>query len=261
MITRSAPPRAAAKWIVISSAIVALGCPPPGGFPPPAPDWSTPLPTGVDSDAGTFRSRLDKGPPRSRYSHTRARAATCRPGSIDSHGHLRSLCAVEVMIEPVGNTMLIDPDNAPATGVAVARIENLDTVDTEAKFGFRPGIQALYYLWVDRQPGSTKARWTVLQVPMGTGIVTAGYQADLKRCHYWTSADPPPVSDADFYEYKYDDHRCDVAVSAEKSSVQQASFLPTEQFAALVGRIAAFFRDEFTAADGGWISCSGGCCT
>jgi hypothetical protein len=258
MITRSAPPRAAAKWIVITSAIVALGCPPPGGFPPP--DWSTPLPTGVDADAGTFRARVDKGPPRGGTSHRRARAATCRPGSLDSHGRPRALCAVDVMIEPLGNTMLIDPDNAPATGVAVARIENLDSVDTEARFGFRPGIQALYYLWVDRKPGSTKARWTVLQVPMGAGIVTAGYQKDLKLCNY-----PHPgeirVSDADFYEYKYDDQRCNVAVTAEKSSVHQASFLSTERFAALVSRVGAFIRKDFSAASGGWISCNGGCCT
>jgi hypothetical protein len=165
------------------------------------------------------------------------------------------------MIEALGDTRLIDPDNAPATGVAVARIENLDAVDTEAKFGFLPGIQALYYLWVDRLPGSATARWTVLQVPMGAGIVTAGHQQDLKRCHYSKPTDPPPVSDADFYEYKYDDHPCDVAVSVEKSSAQQASFLSTEQFAALVGRVAAFLRGEFTAAQGAWISCSGGCCT
>jgi len=258
MITRSAPPRAAAKWIVITSTVVALGCPPPGG--PPRPDWSTPLPTGVDSDAGTFRARFDKGPPRSGNSHKRARAATCRPGSLDSGGRLRSLCAVDVMIEAIGDTRLIDPDNAPPAGVAVARIENLDAVDTEAKFGFRPGIQAVYYLWVDRKPGSTKARWTVLQVPMGAGIVTAGYQKDLKLCNRYHEGEIR-VSDADFYEYKYDDHPCDVAVSAEKSGVQHASFLSTEQFAALVGRVAALFRGEFSAAQGGWISCNGGCCT
>ena len=164
------------------------------------------------------------------------------------------------MIEPLGNTMLIDPDNAPATGVAVARIENLDSVDTETRFGFRPGIQALYYLWVDRKPGSTKARWTVLQVPMGAGIVTAGYQKDLKLCNYPHPGDIR-VSDADFYEYKYDDQRCDAAVTAEKSSVHQASFLSTERFAALVSRVGAFIRNDFSAASGGWISCNGGCCT
>ena len=256
MIMRSAPPRAAAKWIVITSAIVALGCPPPGGYPPPRPDWSTPLPTGVDSDAGTFRARLDKGFPRSSTSHTRARAATCRSGSLDYSGHPRSLCAVDVMIEPVGDTRLIDPDNAPVMGVAVARIENLDTVDTEAKFGFRPGIQALYYLWVDRKPGSTKARWTILQVPMGAGIVTAGYQKDLKLCHEYK----PVSSDADFLEYK--DYRpCTALASAEKPDISQASLVSTERFSALVGRVAAFLRKDFTAAQGGWISCSAGCCT
>lgn len=258
MIKPSAPPRAAAKWIGIASAIVGLGCTPPAGFPPPLPDWRTPLPPGVESDAGTFRVRVDKTFPLSGNPHTRARAATCRPGSLLSP---RSLCAVDVKIEALGDTRLIDPNNAPVTGVPVARIENLDTVDTEAKFGFRPGIQALYYLWVDRQPGSTKARWTVLQVPIvAGGIVTAGHQRELKRCHYWLPGETR-LSEADFYEYRHNDHPCDAAVSAEKSSVHEASFLSTGQFVALVGRVAAFLRGEFTAAQGGWISCSGGCCT
>lgn len=256
MSSRSAPPRAAAKWIAITSAVAALGCPPPAGFPP-SPDWSTPLPAGVDSDAAAFRGRLDKGFPRGGSFHTRARAAKCRPGRT----LLRSLCAVDVRIEPLGDTRLIDPDSAPASGVAVARIENLDSVDTEARFGFRPGIEAVYYLWVDRKPGSTRARWTIVQVPMGAGIVTAGYQKDLKICMRYHPGDPPRVSDADFYEYRYDDHPCEVAVRAEKSRVQEASFLSTQQFSALVGRVAAFLRGELTAAQGGWISCNGGCCT
>jgi hypothetical protein len=259
MITRSAPPRAAAKWIAITAAVVALGCTSSGGFPLPPPDWSTPLPTGVDSDPNAFRARLDKGYPRSGTSHRRARAATCRPG-LAASGLPRALCSVEVMIEPVGDTRLIDPNNAPAAGVAVARIENLDSVDREAKFGFRPGIQAVYYLWVDRKPGSTKARWTVLEVPMGAGIVKAGYQKDLKLCNYWHEGEIR-VSDADFYEYKYDDHPCEVLASTQKSSVHQASFFSTEQFAALVERVAALLRGELAAAQGGWISCSGGCCT
>jgi hypothetical protein len=165
-----------------------------------------------------------------------------------------------VKIEPLGDTRLIDPDNAPAAGVAVARIQNLDSSDVEAKFGFRPGIQAVYYLWVDRKPGSTKARWTILQVPMGAGIVTAGYQRDLKRCMYAHEGEIR-ISDADFYEYKYGDHSCEVMASADKSSTYEASFLSTENFVALVEHVAAFVRGKFSAAQGGWISCSGGCCT
>jgi len=256
-MTRSATPRAAAKWIAITSAVVALGCPPSGGFPAPSPDWSTPLPTGVDSDAVAFRRRLDRGSPRGASFHTRARAARCRPGSLASP---RSFCAVEVRIEPLGDTRLIDPDNAPDTGVAVARIENLDTVDTEAKFGFRPGTQALYYLWVDRKPGSSKARWTILEIPTGAGIVRAGYQKDLNLCMRYRAGEIR-VSDADFYEYKYDDHQCEVPASAEKSSIYKASFFSSERFSALVGRLTAFFRGEFSMAQGGWISCSAGCCT
>jgi hypothetical protein len=215
------------------------------------------LPTGVDSDAVAFSGRIGKFFPRGGTIHKRARAAKCRPGSLTSP---RSLCAVDVTIEPLGDTRLIDPDNAPDSGVAVARIENLDSVDTEARFGFRPGVQAVYYLWVDRKnPASTKARWTILEVPMGAGIVRAGYQKDLNLCMRYHAGDVR-VSDADFYEYKYDDHPCEVRVSTEKSSIHEASFFPAEQFGALVGRVAAFFRSE-TMAQGGWISCSGGCCT
>ena len=257
MITRSAPLRAATKWITTISAVVALGCTSPG-VPYPIPDWSTALPAGVDSSAVTFRARLDKGSPRGAVSHRRARAANCRPG-LGVDGLPRSLCSVEVMIEPLGDTRLVDPNNAPAAGVAVARIENLDSVDIEARFGFRPGFQAVYYLWVDRKPGSTKARWTVLEVPMGAGIVRAGYQNDLKLCHSYGG--PGWVSDADFYEYKYDDHRCPYVASAERSRVHQASLLSPARFVSLLGKVAAFLRGDLAAAQGGWISCSGGCCT
>ena len=247
MIKPSATPRAVGKWIAITSAIVALGCPPPVGHLPP-PDWSTPLPPGVDSDAATFRMRVATFRRTGTY-HVRARAARCSLGS---------LCAVEVRIEPLGDTQMIDPDSAPAMGVAVARIENLDPVDVEALYGFRPGVQDVYYLWVDRKPRSVKARWTVLQVPMGAGIVTAGYQKDLRLCHPRTPGEIR-MSDADFSEYRYHGP-CTAVATAEKASINQASLLPTERLVAFVGRVAAFFRGELTA-QGGWISCSAGCCT
>lgn len=256
MNTRSAPPRAAAKWIVMASAIVAVGCPPSGGFPPPTHDWSTPLPSGVDSDAVTFRGKIETITRTHSY-HVRSRAATCNPGSLSSP---RSFCVVDIRIEPIGDTRLIDPDNAPDPGLAVARIENLDSEDTESLFGFRPGIQALYYLWVDRKPSSTKARWTILEVPMGAGIVKAGYQKDLKHCNH-LHAGEIWVSDADFYEYKYGDHPCDADITLERSRFGEASFFSTEQLVSLVGRVADLFRGKLMAAGGGWISCSGGCCT
>jgi hypothetical protein len=255
MNVRPTPPRAAAKWIVLASAIVAVGCPPSGGFPPPSHDWNTPLPSGVDSDAATFREKLAMFS-RSGSPHIRARAATCRPSPLRSP---RSFCAVDVKIEPVGNTLLIDPDNAPDPGVPVARIENQDTLDTEALFGFRPGIQAIYYLWVDRKPHSTKARWTIVEVPMGAGIVVAGYQKDLKLCHRPHQGEIR-VSDADFYEYKYDDHPCDGDITLERSRFGEASYLPTQQLFSLARRMGDLLRGNLTAAQGEWISCSGGCC-
>ena len=241
MIEASAPRRAAGKCLMIAFALAALGCTPLPPLPPPPPDWATPLPPGVSSNPRAFRAQvagLVPGTP-----HTRARAATCYR------------CAVEVSIEALGDTRMINPDTAPATGVAVARIVNLDSTDTEARYGFLPGIQAEYYLWVDRKPGSLKARWTVLQVPTGAGLVTAGHQKDLRRCHRY----PPPYSDADFYEFKYHGP-CSVAANPERSTINQASLFSTTRLAAFVHRVAALVRGELTAAQGGWISCSDGCC-
>lgn len=246
MINLSAPPRAAGKWIVLGSAVFGLGCRPVGpGYPT---DWSTPLPSGVARDAERFRSQV-AALGRSTTYHIRARAAACVLGT---------LCTVQVRIEPIGDTRLINPDNAPEPGVAVARVENLDSRDVEAKYGFKPGIQDIYYLWVDRKPRSLKARWTILQVPMGAGIVTAGHQKDLKTCHHLLPTDIR-ISDADFHEYTHE-APCDAALSAEIPKVHQASLLPVERVAAFVGRIAAYLRGE-AAAQGGWISCSDGCCT
>src|SRR5258705_687944 len=89
--------------------------------------------------------------------YDRARPGTCR------------LCVVIVRIEALGNTTAIDPNNAPAGGVPVARMQNLDPTDTEAWYGLEPNTRYVYYLWVDRKPHSTKARWTVVRVPVGAG--------------------------------------------------------------------------------------------
>ena len=257
MNSRSAPPRAAVKWMVAGGIYVALGCAAPGGSPTPLSKIA--WPAGVDSNAAVFRARVEKNFPLTGTRHERARAAKCRTGSRDSSGHLRVLCSVNVRIEAVGNTLLIDPDNAPAQGVPVARIENLDTQDTEAKFGFRPGHEAIYYAVVDRRPMSTKARWTIMEVPMGGGMSTPIYQADLNLCHPWRE-DDRRVSDADFYEYRHDDLPCGVGASAT-SGMHQASLLSSERLSVLFARVLAFVRRESTAAQGGWISCCCGCCT
>ncbi len=249
MIKPSAPPHAVRKWIAISTAIIALGCRPPGGFRPSPAEWNTPLPPGVDANAATFHARVARAFPASGNSHTRARpSATCYP------------CMVQVKIEALGDTRLINPYNGPETGVAVARIENLDSKEVEGVFGFRPGIQAVYYLWVDRKPRSTAPRWTVLQVPMGAGIVTAGRQWDLVLCHRWPVG-YRPSSDADFYEYRHGDRPCDAVGTAERSGIQQASLISTERLAAFVGGVVAFLRGGLTVSDGGWIDCNMGCCT
>jgi hypothetical protein len=260
MITRSTTPRPVAKWTMRFCAFMALGCTQSSGFPPPPTASGIPLPAGVDSDATTFRAHVDTSFPGRANPHRRARAAYCRAGSLDTLRAPRVLCSVDVQIEPLGNTLLIDPDNGPSAPVNVARLENLDSVDTEAKFGLRPGIQAIYYLVVDRRPGSNKARWTLVEVPMGAGIVRAVYQANLNLCHHWHEGDLK-MSDADFYEYKYDDHQCERTVGAQTSSVNEASFFSIAPLARLIDRLAPLLHRELMAAQGGWISCSGGCCT
>jgi len=245
-MTRLAPTaRPVGKWMALSL-FALLGCAPSLYPPPPSSGWNTPLPTGVTRDAGVFRTQMAAVPVATTYE--RARPGTCR------------LCVVIVRIEALGTTV-IDPNNAPAGGAPVARMQNLDPTDTEAFYGLEPNTRYVYYLWVDRKPSSTKARWTVVRVPVGAGEDSAGYQKDLKVCH----ARPGGYTrgpDADFVEYRPGGPCTAMAMTATPpTNMHVASLIPTESFLRVAARIFAFVRGSALIAGGGWINCSMGCCT
>jgi hypothetical protein len=245
MIRSRSIPRAVGKWVTIASAILGLGCA-TRQLIYPAPEWNTPLPSGVSSNAKQFLS--DVSMVRLADSvHVRPRAGACL------------YCTVYVKIQAIGETWRINPDTGPAMGVPVARIQNLDSTDREAVYGFLPDTAAVYYLWVDRRPGSTQARLTVLQVPVHGGVVRAGHQKDLRLCHY-RPAGQKPTSDADFREYRYHGD-CTVPGSAASPGMSEASLFPDAPVAALVSRFAAIIGRSMMSSQGGWIDCNSGCCT
>jgi hypothetical protein len=230
--------------LVISSAIVALGCGPE--LDPPDP--SNPLPSGVQSDTGKYRQQVAQFP-MNRNSHTRHRKAKCFLG----------LCSgVDVSIEALGNTLAIDPENGPETAVAVAHLVNLDKKKTEKFYGLLPGDQAEYDLWVDRRAGSTKAQWTLVQRSLTNGSVTAAKPRDLNYCHLRGPNDTA-VSDADFADNQ-SHGKCDFRISESAQKVSRASLFSAPVFSAFLAQISAALA-QFSEIQGGWIDCANGCCT
>src|SRR5258706_3733371 len=243
MIRSCAIPRAVGQSITIAFAIITLGCPGPVLYPEP--EWSTPLPPGVSSNPDQFRSDVSKLRPADSV-HVRARAGACL------------FCTVHVRIQALGETWRINPDSAPLMGIPVARIQNLDSTQREAMYGFRPDTEAVYHFWVDRRPGSTRARLTVIQVPVRGGVVTAGYQTNLLLCHPRPYG-RPVTSDADFSEYKYHGD-CTARVSATPREIREATLFPSPPFASLGVRLAAIAGRGMLVSGGGWIDCNSGCC-
>jgi hypothetical protein len=230
--------------LAISSAIAAVGCGPE--LDPPDP--SNPLPPGVQSDTGKYREQIAEFP-MTRNSHTRHRKAKCFLG----------LCSgIDVRIEALGNTLAIDPENAPETAVAVAHLVNLDRNKKEKFYGLLPGNEAEYDLWVSRRPGSNKAQWTLVQRSLTSGAVTAAQPRYLDYCHLRGPNDPT-VSDADFAENQ-NHGACDQPIIETAQGVSRASLFPTSVFSALLGHVTRFF-DSPTRTQGGWIDCARGCCT
>jgi hypothetical protein len=264
MIRSYATPLAAAKWVTIASAIVTLGCDPrrleqqieplPQAMVYPPENWNTPLPPGVSSDPSTFRESLNRQEPRG-VLHNRLRAATC-PGCTIG---MCARCTVRVTIQAITNTRLIDPDEPPVPGRAVAHIQNLDATKTEAYYGFRPRAQADYYFWVDRRPDADSARITVIEVPTAGGSVRAGRQKNLMLCH----RHPPGYSggpDADFLEYR-PEGPCTASHVASRPGFSEASFFPALPIGGIAKRLAAMIELTAVASQGGWIDCNSGCCT
>jgi hypothetical protein len=206
--------------------------------------WDTNLPPGVSAVPATFQQAIGTVVPLGQR-RVRTRNATCEG------------CTVEVAIQAIYNTRTLRPDSAPATGIAVARIQNLDSTRTESYYGFKPSTQAEYYLWFDKRPESDSARITVLEVPMGGGAVRAGNQKNVGYCHIHPPgyAGPP---DADFLEYK---PPCTVAAAGAAAKINTASVFSAGKFGDILARIAALVRSPPPAPRSAWIDCNSGCCT
>jgi hypothetical protein len=231
--------RAVGNLTTFALAIFVVGC---QNLDPPQ-GWDSALPPGVSPTAATFQQTIGAIVPLGQR-HVRPREATCQG------------CTVEVAIQAIYNTRSLRPDSAPPTGVAVARIQNLDSTRTEAYYGFKPSAQAEYYLWFDKRPDSDSARITVLEVPIAGGTVRAGPPKNVGYCHIHPAgyAGPP---DADFLEYK---PPCTVAV-ASAATMSTASLFSARGFNMLLARIASMIRAAPAESRSAWIDCNSGCCT
>ena len=227
------------RWFVFSSVIVSLGCARGTQMSPPNP--SNPLPPGVQAKGADFLKQV--APYTSKNPHERDRTAKSFFPS-----------KTKVLIEALGNTYDIKPNNPPATGRPVAHLVNLGK-KTEKYYGLLPQAEAEYYLWVDSKSPS-QARWTLLELSHVTDSVYAALPADLNYCHKYTSG--TPVSDADFAEARKAG-ACDVPIKEANPKVSQASLMPTSAFVALLEHAFAFLQVS-VATEGGWIYCYNGCC-
>lgn len=238
----------AGRWTVVTLAVSMVGCN-PGAFPEPRP---TPLPPGVSPDPTQFRQEVkNRGFVPGPKLHVRSRPAICPTRA----------CTVDIEIVALGDT-LPDPGNPPATGIPFGRIRNLDPTGREARYGFEPSTRAEYYLWVDRDPGSKGARWTILRVPVARGVVQATLSEPLAVCHPYPASAPRPEPDVDFAEYKHArGSDCLVAGNTVVPSVAHASVFSSGRLAALIARIANTVRGGAAAVAPIWGQCSTGCCT
>jgi hypothetical protein len=215
------------------------------------PDPKNPLPVGVDQDPGIFRQTL------SRYhlggGQTRNRTASCF--------HCDD---VAVRIEAVGNTLDIDPNPstlAPADfGVPVAHLVNLDEKKGEKYYGLKPRKNAEYYLWVDGNRATHAWQWTLVEVPMVAGKVTAGVPVPFGYCNPHEATDPPPSSQADFAEYRHNG-MCSAKGPAAPVGVTNLSMMTWQPLVNAIERVIGLINGDFLEAEGGWIECTYGCCT
>lgn len=247
-----AAPRAVGNWILFGVLIGFSSCTSSISISPGmtySGDWSTPLPAGVSSNPGTFRSDTVgflAGPV---VEQLRA-GANCNG------------CSVTVRVRTIGNTRSVDPALPPNPGRRFAHITNLDPTNVEAYYGFKPESQADYYLWIGpRQDRPDSALITILEVPKApAGLVRAGAQKKLELCH----AEPhgaKPLMGVDFLEYKHP-NGCDNPVMTGQRKVGAASLLSATGFLRFLGRTAsALGLKPLTTSRAAWIDCNSGCCT
>jgi hypothetical protein len=167
------------------------------------------------------------------------------------------LCSkIEVSVQPRGNTLDIEPYNVSASAVPVAHLVNLDKKKTEGYYGLLPGDSAEYDLWVNQKPGSTNAEWRIVGIKKGpSGGLIYGEVKDLNYCHIGHTTNPP-VSDADFAEFK---DRCDYDIDKASSSTPTRMSLSWTIIGSMFHHLSSFLT--YSTQGGGWIDCSRGCCT
>ena len=208
-----------------------------------ADDWSTPLPPGVDTNAVTFGNQMAALSVSGTH-HTRWRAGKCNGN-----------CPVHVQIVTLSPTRPLSPTIPPMAPRAVARLRNLHATRTEAYYGLKPVLRAVYYFWVDDVGGRT--RITTLEVPP-FGSVRAGRQKYLEKCHdYSHGSGPANYGEADFVEY-----RPEGPCTGMKAVIKTATpaRLSVSLFAKVMAR-AGLARPAFELrSQGGWIDCNSGCC-
>lgn len=222
-----------------------------------AEDWKTPLPDGVDANQDTFRANL------MRY------AGSGDPSYVGlwspSYVRLRAGkrcddCVISVRITTWTNTRAIDPDRPPRQGRPVAHIKNLDRTVTEAFYGFKPGPDADYFLWVDRRSDRPdSARLTMIELPRRSGLpVRAGRQKNLVLCNRYRH-DSSASQGADFVEYRHPEG-CSYPGPYRGVEYGRASMLSANVLSNIVARFVALMRNTMISG-GGWIDCNSGCCT
>jgi hypothetical protein len=200
-----------------------------------------PLPSGVSADPDTFRAQITSRTPGP--THSELRLGKC-------HG---SPCLVQVTIGPLGDTREINPNPPiiPASGRAVAKILNLDSVGVADMYGFKPSALFEYYVWADT--AAYRLRMTLLEVPAvgQPGSVQAVFEKSLRICHLDPS--PPMNSDADF-------RWCAGLTAVTPRGMFQAGLLPTAELLPLLSRAARRFSGKSMAEAAIWLRCKDGCC-
>ena len=234
-------PRDVRGWLVVCSAVVALGC---GAELKPSAVGNA-LPAGVPTDTAAY-DRL---------------VAQWRISGTVHHGQRKIKSwkfweRIDVTIAARGNTYEIDPHNPSTTPIPVAHLVNLDKKEVEKYYGLLPGDQAEYDLWVNKKTDKT-SEWRIVERSKTANSVLAGEVVDFDYCHVYKPGGPK-VSDADFAADRSAGkctYRRPPAPTASKASI-----LSTGIFGSLVAHVSSFLA-ELSTTDGGWIYCANGCCT
>jgi hypothetical protein len=139
----------------------------------------------------------------------------------------------------------------------VAQLENLHPTRKEKYYKMDPNSRAVYYFWIDSV--GPKTRLTLIEVPRARGAtVHAGKQKFLEICHaYKHTTGPADTADADFSEYREQEHKC-YRATVTKAALGFPSEVPLLAKAWSWAR-NALYADAFRS-QGGWIDCNSGCC-